>query len=423
MRSDLTGRPDRPPRGLPLCTGEMLPPGASIIARLIQVEVDRDRLDLAAVTAMQENGGRLAHAMRAYLEWLAPEYEKLQEALPAAREEMRRELRTRTGHLRQPAALANLYVALDLFLQFAESAGALDAARAQQLRDEALLVFEGLAARVTKQLGEIDPAERFVDVLTTLLVQGKVRLLDKATDRPPRADDAEVIGWTHGDRVLLLHGAAYLFDLGSEVGLLKTFIARGPFPPGSRYAVQGSIDGTHFDDLTLFDADQDGAKSVSAMCRFLRVQRFAFSGVAPAIAVGAEGLFDPGVALELTLSNDGERQTTSATDEEVLFQFPLPLKSLGSPIIGLSLASSSIQGTTPGTATFRVRLGGTPLAPDGAEILNLTDAAPSEKSVFGSAVPFPAPSDDVALVKVTGQGDGTLRPAMRGVALLFHRST
>jgi hypothetical protein len=219
-------------------------------------------------------------------------------------------------------------------------------------------------------------------------------------------------------------GAGAVFDLGPEVGPLKTFIARGPFPPRSRYAVQGSIDGTHFDDLALFDADQDGAKSVSVMCRFLRVQRFAFSGVAPAIAVGAEGLFDPGVAsLELTLSDDGERQTTTATDEEVLFQFPVPLKSLGSPIIGLSLAALSIQGTTPGTATFRVRLGGAPLAPDGTEILNLTDAAPFEKSVFGSAAPFPAPSDDVALVKVTGQGDGTLRPAMRGVALLFRRST
>jgi len=219
-------------------------------------------------------------------------------------------------------------------------------------------------------------------------------------------------------------GAGAVFDLGAEVGPLKTFVARGAFPPSSRYAVQGSIDGTHFDDLALFDADQDGVKSVSVMCRFLRVQRFAFSGVAPSISVGAEGLSDPSVAsLELTLSEDGERQTTTATDEEVLFQFPAPLKGLGAPIIGFSLAALSIQGTTAGTATFRVRVGGAPLAADGAEVLKIADAAASEKSVFGSATPFPAPTDDVALVKVTAQGDGAVRPAMRGVTLLFHRST
>ena len=209
MRSDLTGRPDRPPRGLPLCTGEMLPPGASILARLVQVEVDRDRLNLPAVTAMQENGGRLAHSMRGFIEWLAPQYEELQVSLPAAREEMRRELQIRSGHLRQPEAMANLYIGLDLFSQFAESAGALDATHAQQLRDEGILTFESLAARVRKHLTEIDPAERFVEVLTTLIHQGRVRLLDKTSDRYPRVEDAEVIGWSHGDRVLLLSGAAY----------------------------------------------------------------------------------------------------------------------------------------------------------------------------------------------------------------------
>jgi len=184
MRSDLTGRPDRPPRGLPLCTGEMLPPGASILARLVQVEVDRDRLNLPAVTAMQENGGRLAHAMRGFIEWLAPQYEELQVCLPAAREEMRRELQTRFGHLRQPEAMANLYVGLDLFSQFAESVGALDAARAQQLRDEGIITFESLAARVRKHLTEIDPAERFVEILTTLLHQGRVRRASACDARP-----------------------------------------------------------------------------------------------------------------------------------------------------------------------------------------------------------------------------------------------
>ena len=125
----------------------------------------------------------------------------------------------------------------------------------------------------------------------------------------------------------------------------------------------------------------------------------------------------------MTLCDDAERQATTATDEELLFQFPAPLKGLGAPILAFGFAACSVQGPTPGTATFRIRIGGTPLTADGAAVLTLTDAVASEKSIFGNSSPFPAPGDDVALVKVTAQGDGTLRPAMRGFAMLFHRST
>jgi hypothetical protein len=219
------------------------------------------------------------------------------------------------------------------------------------------------------------------------------------------------------------NGFGAVFDLGLSAGPLKTFTARGTIPLGGRYAIQGSIDGAHFDDLTLFTGDQDGARSLKATCRFLRVQRLAFGVTAPVITVGAEGIFDPaGTSSELTLSDESERQTTTATAEELLFQFPVPLKSLGAPILAFGFAAFSVQGAVAGAATFRVRLGGTTLLADGAEVLKIADTAASEKSIFGNSAPFPAPSDDVVLVKITAQGDGTLRPTMRGFAMLFHRS-
>ena len=126
------------------------------------------------------------------------------------------------------------------------------------------------------------------------------------------------------------------------------------------------------------------------MCRFLRVQRVAFGSVAPVITVGAEGLFDPTTAAsELTLCDEAERQTATVTDEELLYQFPIPLKSLGVPILGFGFAAFSIQGAAPGTATFRVRIGGTTLATDGAAVLTITDTVASEKSVFGQRDPLP----------------------------------
>ena len=213
MRPDLTGRPDRPPRGLPVSTGELLPTGASLNARTIPVEIDRAALDLGTITALQENGHRLAHAMRGFIEWLAPRISELQTSLPEARAERRRHFEMEGGHLRQPEALANLYVGLDLFLCFAEEVGAMDGARAGELRDEALSTFGGMAGRLLARHEEVDPAERFVDALGTLLHQRSVRLLDRASDLP-LADDLQVVGWVNGDRVLLLPGAAYRCVVG-----------------------------------------------------------------------------------------------------------------------------------------------------------------------------------------------------------------
>jgi len=219
------------------------------------------------------------------------------------------------------------------------------------------------------------------------------------------------------------NGVGAVFDLGTQVGPLKTFTARGSIPARSNYAVQGSIDGTHFDDVTLFTGDQDGVRTIAVMCRFLRVKRSAFGAIAPIITVGAEGLFDPTgpASSELTICDEAERHTSAASGEEVLFQFPAPLKSIGAPILAFSFAAFSLQGTSPGTATFRIRVGGATGTADGAEVLRLTDTGAAEKSIFGNSAPFPAPSDDVALVKVTAEGDGSLRPALRGFAMLIHR--
>ena len=91
MRPDLTGRPDRPPRGMSLSTGELLPTGASLNARTIPVEIDRANLDLQIITMLQENGHRLAHAMRGFIEWLAPRVPEFQTSLPEARTDRRRD--------------------------------------------------------------------------------------------------------------------------------------------------------------------------------------------------------------------------------------------------------------------------------------------------------------------------------------------
>jgi len=55
-------------------------------------------------------------------------------------------------------------------------------------------------------LRDLEPAERFMSVLGTLLEQRRVRLVQRGTS--PRADDVEAVGWYDQDFAYLLPEAA-----------------------------------------------------------------------------------------------------------------------------------------------------------------------------------------------------------------------
>jgi len=202
LGGDLQQRPDHPPRGFLLCNGEMLPPGHSVNARLVHVEVDRGRLDLDAITKVQSNADRLPHAMRAYVSWLAPRLVALKDTLSRVRNETRAAFQQTGLHLRQPEALSNLYIGIDLFATFAADLGAISSASADDLRTTAATALKTLAFRQAQSLGTLDPADAFVGTLTLLLRDGGARLVDVRAVFP--FDDPDVIGWRRGDLALLI---------------------------------------------------------------------------------------------------------------------------------------------------------------------------------------------------------------------------
>jgi Toprim domain len=206
LRADLSQQPDRPPRGMVICTGEDLPSGHSIQARLVIVEVDRERLNLSVVSDLQSNGHRLAHAMRGYIEWLQPMIAPLRKAAPERVGAIRNELHRVGSHLRQAEALAHLRYAFDLFLEFAQDAGAIDGARADDLRATARDTLRALGEEQGTTLKELEPAERFIAVLGTLLEQKRIRLVERGTI--PREDVIEAIGWFDEEYAYLLPDAA-----------------------------------------------------------------------------------------------------------------------------------------------------------------------------------------------------------------------
>jgi 5S rRNA maturation endonuclease (ribonuclease M5) len=241
LRADLTQQPDRPPRGMVICTGEDLPTGHSIQARLVVVEVDRERLDLGAIAELQASQDRLSHAMRGYIEWLQPAIPQLQKALPVRLGSIRNELQRVGSHLRQADALAQLRCAFELLVEFAEHVGAIDGGRAADLLR---LVGETLCRIGEAQgttLKDLEPAERFVTVLGTLLEQRRIRLVERGSS--PRSDEVEAIGWFDTEFAYLLPEAArrrvatFLRESGeswsySAHALHKALVRKGIVVPG-----------------------------------------------------------------------------------------------------------------------------------------------------------------------------------------------
>ncbi len=211
LNSNLSVRPTFYPRGMILSTGEMVPPGLSTTARVFTVEVRKDTIDIERLTAAQAEADRYPHALAGYILWLAARWDDLAQTLPQKRYDFRAHiLKNHTGHRRVPENLATLYLALDLALTYAAEIGALTNREAEEWRERG---WDALWSVAENQTGRIDrerPTLIFLEVLSTLITQGKARLYHKDSDREFVPDPgAEIVGWYDDSFIYLIPEAAY----------------------------------------------------------------------------------------------------------------------------------------------------------------------------------------------------------------------
>jgi hypothetical protein len=223
LRSDLTHRPDRPPRGVIFATGEDLPPTSSIQARLVVVAVEKQQLDLAVVTEMQRSGDRLAQAMAGYISWLRPRFSDLAPELQAKFRDARGRFQGATGHMRQPEALAQLYLGMDMASQYFHEIGAITASEAEELRQATLATLDQVGKQQAEILEAADPAEIFMETLRDAFVQDRAVLV-----APSVATTGGAVGWADDEYVYLLPGAVQrlVFTARRDLGLHWPFSQR-----------------------------------------------------------------------------------------------------------------------------------------------------------------------------------------------------
>jgi hypothetical protein len=236
MSADGKQRPDLPPRGMVISTGEDAPRGQSQRARMMILDVapgdvDRQRLTAAQVAAGE---GILAAATAGCIQWLAPQLDALRTRLPELFKDFRAQA-LHGAHARTPEAVAHLALGWWAFLRFAVEVGPLTREEAQQTFDRVWKALGEAANRQSDYQNSEEPAQHFLDLLEAALAAGHVHFASPTGRVPPTHPEAW--GWREervgtgeyersewkpkGDRAGWIEGAEVYVDLDAALAGIR----------------------------------------------------------------------------------------------------------------------------------------------------------------------------------------------------------
>lgn len=201
MNADGTLRPPRPPRALIVGTGEDVPRGHSLAARLWTVEIEKGVVDFSKLGQCQRDAanGLYTAALAGFVRWLAPDYRDLLNRLNLERTELRDRFVGNYPHSRTPDALANMLLGIRYALRFAEIVGAINESERGALWNRGCAAFQIVAGRQGDYQRAHDPVVRFAELLRSLLSSGRAHIAGndgKVPDAPPAP---EFWGWEGRD--------------------------------------------------------------------------------------------------------------------------------------------------------------------------------------------------------------------------------
>ena len=187
MRFDGSLRPPRNPRSFVLSTGEDIPSGHSIRARMLILELEPGAIEGQLLTGSQEHAraGRTAQAMSAYLCWVAGRRDEIIESWHDSLADYRRRFSSPALHNRTPENLANLAIGFRHFLNFAEDIGAVGANHASELDARVMDALTDVGAAQSGHHSANNPALRFIEIVAAGLASGQVHVADENGGPPP----------------------------------------------------------------------------------------------------------------------------------------------------------------------------------------------------------------------------------------------
>lgn len=225
MNADGTLRSTYVSRGFVISTGEDVPRGQSLKARLVIISLERGEIESAQLARFQQAArvGTFALATSAFARWLAPRIEglrtQLRERVVVLREKASRDARM---HRRTPDAIANIMAAWEVYLQFAQDDGGLSADDAQAMNARVWKALLGTMQDQSEMTSLEDPCVRFIELLRGAMNAGRCHVTD-SNGKPPHNPHAW--GWAASPRSTLDPGLptteAWL-PRGHHVGFLPS---------------------------------------------------------------------------------------------------------------------------------------------------------------------------------------------------------
>lgn len=236
MRSDGSLRPTKSPRGLTVSTGEDVPRGQSLRARLLVLELAPGDLKWESLTSCQLDAanGLYAQALAGYLRWLAAKHDDVAGRLRDEVTRLRTDAASSAMHRRTPEIVANLAVGVRYFLDFAEEAGAVNAQEAHRLRERCWRALGEAAQAQAHHQAASEPAQRFLELVSGAVASGKAHLAGADGGEPDSpgswgwrqstvgTGDCTRLEWRpQGDRIGWLDGDALYLEPDAAYGVIQ----------------------------------------------------------------------------------------------------------------------------------------------------------------------------------------------------------
>ena len=219
-------RESKPPRALILSTGEEVPRGQSVRARLLILEISKGDITGTDLADCQRDAraGLYVEAMAGFLQWVAGRYEQTRAALEAKIEHYRSRALFDAAHARTPEIVANLQAGFELYLEFAVAAEAIGVCAADRLAHRCWDALCEAAAAQAKHQRETEPTARFLNLLRSVLSSGRAHLEARGGGEPNRTPEScgwrrdrsgnstalgDCLGWVDDDHIYLEPAAAF----------------------------------------------------------------------------------------------------------------------------------------------------------------------------------------------------------------------
>lgn len=218
-------REPKPPRALILSTGEDIPRGQSVRARLFILDIPKGAINTNRLTECQGNAadGLYAEAMAGFLQWMAGRYDQTMAAFKQRADEFRGRALSNPAHARTPQMIASLQAAFELYLEFSEECGVVSSDLRRELAERCWDALGQAAAAQGKHQAASEPAARYLTLLRACLSSGQAHLAPRTGTIPQKSPEAcgwrnvdgkwqpqsRCIGWTDGAHIYIESTATY----------------------------------------------------------------------------------------------------------------------------------------------------------------------------------------------------------------------